>query len=242
MSSWTAALYEPYSNEPGNCGIMKRSKEELTQGLVEAHKAGLRPCIHAIGDRAIDVVLDAIEVALRERPDPDARIRIEKCTIPTAEAVKRIKRLGVIPSALTGFLYELGSIHLVGIGPERAKRYFPHKTYLDMGITATSSSDWSVTSANVAQQIYGVVTRKSHLDELIGPEQAISVVEALRLYTFNAAYSSFEEKIKGTIEPGKLADMVVLDRDILTIHEEEIKDIKALVTIVGGEIIYQREG
>jgi predicted amidohydrolase YtcJ len=97
-----------------------------------------------------------------------------------------------------------------------------------------------VTSAEVAQQIYGAVTRKSYLGETIGGEQAIPVMEALKLYTTNAAYASFEEKIKGSIEPGKLADMVVLDRDILSVPPEEIKSVQVETTIVGGTVVYQR--
>jgi predicted amidohydrolase YtcJ len=240
MSGWTAALYEPYANEPGEYGIIVSSEEELTNGIVEAHKAGLRPVTHAIGDRAIDIVLDAIEKALRERPDPDHRMSIEHCSLPTLEAIDRMKRLGVLPSSSVGFIYELGPAHLLGIGPERLKRYFPHKTYLEKGILSVGNSDWFVTSGNVAQQIYGVVTRKGYTGEVIGPEQAISVKDALRLYTTNGAYASFEETRKGSIEPGKLADIVVLDRDILTIPADEIKEVKVETTIVGGEIVYQR--
>jgi len=240
MSGWTAALYEPYANEPDEYGITVSSEEELTNGIVEAHKAGLRPVTHAIGDRAIDIVLDAVEKALRERPDPDHRMSIEHCSLPTFEAIDRMKRLGVLPSSSVGFIYELGPAHLLGIGPERLKRYFPHRTYLEEGIISVGNSDWFVTSANIAQQIYGVVTRKGYTGEVIGPEQAISVKDALRLYTTNGAFASFEETVKGSIEPGKLADMVVLDRDILTIPEEEIMDVKVEATIVGGEIVYQR--
>ncbi len=240
MSGWTAALYEPYSNEPDEYGITVSSEDELTNGIVEAHKAGLRPVTHAIGDRAIDIVLDAIEKALRERPDPDHRMSIEHCSLPTLEAIDRMKRLGVLPSSSAGFIYELGPAHLLGIGPERLKRYFPHRTYLEKGILSVGNSDWFVTSGNIAQQIYGVVTRKGYTGEVIGPEQAISVKDALRLYTINGAYASFEENHKGSIEPGKLADMVVLDRDIFTLPADEIKEVKVETTIVGGEIVYQR--
>lgn len=240
MSGWTAALHEPYSNEPNECGIVVTPIEELTAGIVEAHKSGLRPATHAIGDRAIDIVLDAIEMALMERPDPDHRMSIEHCSLPTEAAIDRMKRLRVLPSSSVGFLYELGPAHLLGIGTERAKRYFPHRKYLEKGIISVGNSDWFVTSANIAQQLYGVVTRKAYSGEIIGHEQAISVMNALRLYTINGAYASFEEKIKGSIERGKLADMVVLDRDILTIPEEEIKDMRVETTIVGGEIVYQR--
>jgi predicted amidohydrolase YtcJ len=241
MSGWTAALYEPYSNEPGECGLTVTSAEALTNGIVEAHKAGLRPVTHAIGDRAIDIVLDAIEKALKKRPDPDHRMSVEHCSLPTEAAVDRIKRLGVLPSSSVGFIYELGPAHLLGLGPERIKRYFPHRTYLEKSILAVGNSDWYVTSGEIAQQLYSVVTRKAYTGERIGPDQAISVKEALRLYTINGAYASFEENIKGSMEPGKLADMVVLDRDILTIPPDELKEMKVDMTIVGGEVIYQRK-
>jgi predicted amidohydrolase YtcJ len=240
MSGWTAALYEPYANDPDEIGITVTSEEELTAGIVEAHRAGLRPVTHAIGDRAIDIVLDAIEKALAARPDPDHRMSIEHCSLPTETAIERIKKLGVLPSSSVGFLYELGPAHLLGLGAERIKRYFPHKTYLEKDIISVGNSDWFVSSGEIAQQIYGVVTRKSYTGEVVGLEQAIPVKQALRLYTINGAYASFEEDSKGSIEVGKFADMAVLDRDILSIPAEEIKDIKIDMTIVGGEIIYQR--
>ncbi|MBW2410404.1 MAG: amidohydrolase [Deltaproteobacteria bacterium] len=241
MSGWTAALYEPYANEPDELGITVVPEDELTAGIVEAHRAGLRPVTHAIGDRAIDIVLDAIELALKERPDPDHRMSVEHCSLPTEQAIERMKQLGVLPSSSVGFIYELGPAHLLGLGPERIKGYFPHKTYLEKGIISVGNSDWFVTSADIAQQIYGVVTRTSYTGEVVGGEQAIPVNEALRLYTINGAYASFEENIKGSIEPGKLADMAVLDRDILSIPAGEIKDMQVEMTIVGGEIVFQRD-
>ena len=241
MSGWTAALYDAYTNEPNEYGLIVSSEEELVNGIVEAHKAGLRPVTHAIGDRAIDIVLDAIEKALKERPDPDHRMSIEHCSLPTAKAVERMKRLGVLPSSSVGFLYELGPTHLRGLGPERIKHYFPHKTYLEKGILAVGNSDWFVTSGDIIQQIFGAVTRKSYTGEVIGLEQAIGIKDALRLYTINGAYASFEENIKGSIEPGKLADMTVLDRDMISIPPEDLMDVQIETTIVGGEIVYQAE-
>jgi predicted amidohydrolase YtcJ len=240
MSGWTAALYEPYANQPDELGITVVSEDELTDGIVAAHKAGLRPVTHAIGDRAIDIVLDAIELALKERPDPDHRMSIEHCSLPTDRAIERIKQLGVLPSSSVGFIFELGPAHILGLGPERIENYFPHKTYLEKGIISVGNSDWFVTSGNIAQQLYSVVTRTCYTGEVVGAAQAIPIEEALRLYTVNGAYAAFEEKIKGSIEPGKLADFAVLDRDILSIPPEEIKEMQVEMTIVGGEIVYQR--
>ena len=111
---------------------------------------------------------------------------------------------------------------------------------MDMGIKSTIGSDWSVTSPNVFQHIYGAVVRKAYTGEVIGGEQAVSLMEALELYTINGAYSSFEEEIKGSIESGKLADMAILDRDILDIEKEMIKEVTVETTIVGGEIVYSQ--
>jgi len=240
MSGRTAALYEPYCQEPGNYGTLVFPPEMLIAEVVRAHKAGLRPCIHAIGDRAIDVALDALETALQERPEPDARLRIEHCSLPTNEALHRFKRLGIMIASSAGFIYELGAANLASLGQERMKYYLPHKTYIDMGIVAAGNSDWSVTNPNVLQQIYGSVTRKSPSGEIIGGNQAIPVMDALRLYTINGAYASFEEDIKGSIEPGKLADFVILDKNILAVNPEEIKDIQVESTIVGGQCIYKK--
>lgn len=242
MSGWTAALYEPYANQPNESGIIVSSREKITKGIVAAHKAGLRPMTHAIGDRAIDIVLDAIEEALQERPDPDHRMTVEHCSLPTEEAIDRMKRLGVIPSSSVGFIYELGLAHLVGLGEQRIKRYFPHRTYINKGIIATGNSDWFVTSANMGKQLYSIVTRKTYNGKPIEPSQAITVMDAIRVYTINGAYDSFEENVKGSIEIGKLADMVVLDRDILTVPENEILDMQIETTIVGGKVIYQKGG
>jgi hypothetical protein len=240
MSGRTAALHETYENEPNNRGMLVVTQEELTEQVVKAHKAGLRPCIHAIGDRAVDVALNAIEAALKEKPAKDHRLRIEHCGLPTDQALRRIKKLGVVPISSIGFIYELGDTHLLGIGEERAKRYYPLKTYLEHGIVSTGNSDCPVCSGDPLQQIFCAVTRQTETGQTLGDTQGLSVMDAIRLYTINAAYAGFEEDIKGTIESGKLADFTILSRDILTIAPYEIKDTKAVTTIVGGEIAYQK--
>ncbi len=240
MSGWTAALYEPYANAPNERGIIVFGAEELHRAIIEAHKAGLRPIIHAIGDRAIDITLDGIEKALGEYPAADHRIRIEHVNLPTEQAIDRMKRLGVMPGSSVGFIYELGPAHVIGLGEGRMKYYMPHKTYLERGIIAAGNSDWQVTSANIAKQLYCVVTRKGYNGQVIAGHQALPIEEALKLYTVNAAYASFEEKLKGSIELGKLADFTVLDRDIYTIPPDDIIDMKVEMTIVGGEVIYKK--
>lgn len=244
MSAATCALYEPYEGQPRNYGIFHEAmgtKEEFTEYLAEAHRAGLRVGVHAIGDKAIDVTLDAIEAALKAYPREDHRHSIEHCGLPTNEALARMKRLGVTASASVGFGWELGDQHQVLIGPERMKRYYPMRSFKNYGIKAGANFDHSVTMADVIKGIYVMVTRKSETGGDLGQNERISRMDAIRAFTIDAAYLNFEEHMKGSIEPRKLGDFVVLDRDILTCAEEEIKDIKVLMTIVGGEIRYQIE-
>lgn len=238
----TAAVYEPQHRGPGGLGIMVTPPEELKRLVIKAHRAGLRVCIHSIGDRAIDYALDAIEEAQRETPKPDVRHRIEHNSLCTPRQLKRIKELGVTPSSSIGYMWRLGDNYQENFGPERARWLHPHRSMLEMGIIAGGNSDYPVSDGNPLIQIYEAVTRRTSSGLVIGSEEAIGVMEAIRVYTWNGAYLGKEEHLKGSIEPGKLADLVVLDRDPLSTPVEEIKEIKEMMTIVGGEIVYQRNG
>ena len=197
--------------------------------------------IHAIGDRAIDAALDAIEEAERRRPVEDMRHRIEHCSLCTPRQMERIKRLGVVPSVSIGYMWGIGDDYLENFGPERARWLHPLRSMIDRGIIAAGNSDYAVSTGNPLIQIYEAVTRRTMTGQVVYAPEGISVMEAIRLYTWNGAYIGKEEDVKGSIEPGKYADMVVLDRDILAVPPEEIKDIKVLMTIVGGEIVYERK-
>ncbi|MFB0543237.1 MAG: amidohydrolase [Candidatus Bathyarchaeia archaeon] len=244
MSAATCALYEPYVGQPDNYGIFHEAmgtKEEFTDYVTEAHKAGIRVGVHAIGDKAIDVTLDAIEAAQKAYPREDLRHSIEHCGLPTKKALERMKRLGVTASASVGFGWELGDQHRSLIGPERMEGYYPMKSFKEYGIKAGANFDYSVTMADTAKGLYVMVARRSEMGQDLGQSQRISRMDAIRALTIDSAYLQHEEGMKGSIEPGKLADMVVLDRDILTCPEEEIKDITVLTTILGGEVKYQKK-
>ncbi len=152
-----------------------------------------------------------------------------------------MKRLGVTSSTSVGFGWELGDQHRGYMGMERMKRYMPMKSFKEKGIVASGNADWSVCSANVMEGIHVCVNRTSETGQDLSKVQAISVMDALRVYTLNGAYITHEEGIKGSIEPGKYADMAVLDRDILTCDPGEIVDIKVLTTFIDGKIVYERE-
>jgi len=148
----------------------------------------------------------------------------------------------VVSSSSIGYMYGLGDQYAENYGPERVRWLHPHKTMKEMGIIAGGNSDCPVTFYSPFVQIYAAVTRKTSSGQVVGPEEAISVMDAIRVYTMNGAYLSKEEDLKGSIEVGKLADMIVLDRDMLTIPHDEIKDVKVLTTIVNGKIVYTTKG
>ena len=253
MSAGNCAVYEPYLNypTPDNYGVVHGyTNEELNDGralaefsplVVKLHKACMRCGIGAIGDRGIDFFLDAIEVAYNEEPRPGSRHSLEHCSLPTLEALKRMKRLDVTSSTSVGFGWELGDQHRSFMGMERMKRYMPMKSFKEMDIVASGNADWPVCSANVFEGIHVCVNRTSETGQDLSQSQAISIMDAIRVYTWNGAYITFEEDVKGSIEEEKLADMAVLDTDILTCDPSEIVKTKVLTTILDGKVVYQRK-
>ena len=238
-SGGTAGVYAP-QNRGDTLGLFMTSPEEIKELTIKAHEYGIRVSIHSIGDRAIDVALDAIEEAQRLHPREDMRHRIEHNSICTPRQLKRIKELGVSPASSIGYMYSIGDDYYDNFGPERVRWAHPHKTMKEMGIIAGGNCDYPITDGNPMIQIYEAVTRKTRTGLVVGPEEAISVSDAIRVYTFNGAYLGKEEKVKGSIEEGKLADMAVLDEDILSTPSEELMDIKVIMTIVGGKIHYNK--
>jgi hypothetical protein len=239
-SGGSAAVYTPQHRGMKDLGLMTTSPEEIERLTIGAHTAGIRVSIHSIGDRGVDAALDAIEKAQSLKPFPDMRHRIEHNSVCTPKQLERIKALGVAPSSSIGYMYGIGDDYVENFGPERVRWLHPHRTMQEMGIIAGGNNDYAVTNYGPMVQIYEAVVRKTMTGQLVSPEEAIGVMDAIRVYTWNGAYLGKEEDIKGSIEPGKLADMVVLDKDILSVPHEEIKDIQVLTTIVDGKIVYQR--
>ena len=237
----TCRVYEPQNRGPKGLGIWMTEPEEVERLVVKAHNSGLRVSIHSIGDRGIDMALDCIENAQKLNPAPDMRHRIEHNSLCTPKQLERIKRLGVTPSSSIGYMYGLGDQYAENFGPKRSRWLHPHKTMKEMGIIAGGNSDCPVTYYSPFVQIYEAVTRKTSSGKVVGPEERISVMDALKVYTWNGAYLSKDEGKLGSIEKGKLADLVVIDQNILNIPVDQIKEITVVTTIVDGKIVYQKE-
>jgi len=239
-SGRTAAYYTPYIGEPGNTGILLYDQEDITNRVVTAHKAGLRVGLDGIGDRGIDRALDAIEAALREAPREDHRHRIEHCCYVTPPIQKRLRDLAVINASATGFIHDLGDAYKRNRGEESMRWMWPHRTLISLGIPAPGHSDCPVCSANPWLGIYGMVTRRTDTGDVLYEGEGVAPTDAVRAYTIDGAYAAWEEGIKGSIEPGKLADLAVVDRDPLTIPPEELKEVQTVLTVIDGEVVYRR--
>ncbi|RLI45740.1 amidohydrolase, partial [Candidatus Bathyarchaeota archaeon] len=234
----TAALTQPYQGEPDNLGLLWLNEEKLYDIVSKAHKAGFQLAIHAIGDRAIHVALDSIERVLKEKPKVNHRHRIEHASMLNEELVNRMRDLGVIASIQPVFIHSNNDWMFESLGYKRATKFCErYRTLLDAGVKVTAGSDLPADSTmNPLVGIQSAVTRHG-----FAPEERISVKQALPLYTINSAYASFEEKLRGSIQVGKLADLVVLSDDPLTVPVDSLDDIKVDMTIVDGEVVYASE-
>ena len=231
LGARTAALKEPYSDHPETKGIMLYTPEELKRLVIKAHRADFQLAIHAIGDRAVEFVLNALEEALSRVPREDHRHRIEHASVLNEKAIRHIKRLNLIASVQPHFVVS-DFWAADRVGPERARWVYPFKALIKGGVTVAGGSDCPVEPINPLLGIQAAVARKT------SPEEGITVDEALRIYTINAAYASFEGGIKGSIEAGKLADLVVLSENPLAVEPERLKDIEVEMTVVGGRVVF----
>ena len=241
-SSQTAATRQPYSNNPSHFGLTLYSQEELHEIVDGYHQAGFQLAIHAVGDKGIEIVLHAIRKALEKYPKSDHRHRIEHCALLDEKMLEEVRALGIIPVPQPSFLYFLGENYLDNFGPQRMEYGFPLHSFQRRGILAAGSSDCPVTDVNPLLGIYSAVCRRTVGGKVLNEKERLEVMEALKMYTYNGAYASFEERDKGSLEVGKLADLAVLSKDLLEIDPEEIKDVEVLMTMVGGKILFDRSG
>lgn len=249
---FTCAFYDPYitldseSTRRNPRGVLQMSPNEINKIVLEAHQKGYQVAIHAQGDYGIDVAIDAIQYAMWKHTRPDPRHRIEHCQCVTLEGLKRMRRLGIIGSFYPHHTWYWADRHIsTFIGMERASRIDPMKSAINAGVVTIAHSDAPI--AGIGDPIFGAeplfgiwcaVNRKTRNGLLLGPEERITPMEGIRAYTINAAYSSFEENIKGSIEPGKLADFVILSENPCEVDPWEIRNIKVERTIIGGETVH----
>jgi len=237
-----ACFYDPYEDDEHNCGIIRIQQDELNETVLRCHNAGLRCCVHAIGDRAFDMALDAYENAIQKSPRKDHRHRIEHMGnwLSTPERMQRMVRSGIIAIPNIAIGYYVGDAILDCLGEKRLTKAFPFRTLLKNGVIIAGGSDspgyWPV---DPLRDIAACVSRKMRWGDVWAPEERISLAEAFAMHTTTAAYVGFEENDKGTLETGKLADIAVLAADPFAIPPERINDLKVEMTIVGGEVKYR---
>jgi predicted amidohydrolase YtcJ len=224
------------------------TQEELNEIVALYDKEKFQIAIHAIGDKGVNVVLNAFEESIKRNGKRDARHRIEHATTILPEDIPRFDTLGVIGSVQPVFGPSYGqtiqSFFEDRLGKERSKYTNIWKTLAQAHARLAFGTDWPVESLNPMEGIYSAVTRKSITDKNGNawlPDESLSIEKAIEFYTLGSAYASFEEDIKGSLQKGKLADIVVLSQDLFTIPEEEILNTKVVYTILGGKIIYSSE-
>jgi predicted amidohydrolase YtcJ len=245
LGSTTAWFYEPYLDAPNTSGIL--SDEMFPDGAMlervrGADRAGLQVMIHAIGDRANELILSIYEQVEKENGQRDRRFRIEHAQHLRSQDIPRFARDKVIASMQPYHAIDDGRWAEKRIGSGRAKTTYAFRSLLDAGVTLAFGTDWTVAPLNPMLSVYAAVTRRTLDGKRPNgwvPEQKISVEEAVRAYTFGSAYAEFQEDVKGTITAGKLADLVILSRDIFKIDPNEIDKVRVVMTIMDGRVVYE---
>ena len=226
----SALMFEPFAEDPENTGLAQYGEEEFYALVDKAHANGYQVGVHAIGDKGVHWVLNAVERAQQKHGKKGLRHRVEHNTVTTFEDAKRYGKLGVVasmqPNITGGEIYRR-----TRLGVERARRVDMWKTLLKNGAMLAWGTDWQVSPLNPMFNLYQLVTKYYE-------EERLTMAEAIKYYTYGPAYASFEENIKGTLEAGKLADMVVLSQDLFSIDPKDINKTEVLYTILGGKIVY----
>jgi predicted amidohydrolase YtcJ len=244
LGSGTAYFYEPFLNQGNNRGLLSDEMHPISlmrDRMMKADAAGLQICTHAIGDEGISTILDLYADVIKAHSDADRRFRIEHAQHMAAKDFDRFAQMHVIASVQPYHAIDDGRFAEGHIGHDRASRTYAFRTFLDHGVRLAFGTDWEVAPLNPLLGVYAAVTRAT-LDGKNPngwfPDQKLTVAEAIEAYTMGSAYAEFQEKEKGSITPGKLADMVLLSDDIFSIESEKIRDVKVLNTFVGGKLVW----
>ena len=236
----TALLRNHYEGDPDDYGLLTVPVENLQKLVDAANKRGMLCGIHCAGGKAMDIVLEAYKNTNNIKPIKGRRFYLIHAYQPSEENFQDCRDMGIAVASQPSFLYYLGDSYHENVGDDRSKWLKPHRAWIDEGIMVASGTDSPVTPYYPFVSLWTSIARRTELkDTQMGTKQKISREEAIKLYTMNGAYLTFEEDIKGSLEPGKLADMIVIDRDILTCPEDDIKDIKVLTTYLGGEVVFE---
>ena len=238
----TAAMCCDYVGEAGNSGFFQEPEPELAEFMINAHLFGWQVATHAIGDRAVQFVLDTYAQAQRRLPRPDARHRIEHCGVASDEQVARLADLGVIPVPQGRFVGEIGDGMLRALGAERARGAYRQRSFLDAGITVPGSSDCPVVDGAPLRGMHDMVNQRTDGGAPFNPGEALTAEQALRAFTHGSAYAVHEEHRKGTLTRGKAADFAVLSDDPLAVAPESIDAIQVAATVAGGAFIHDAAG
>ncbi len=240
-SERTMRMSTPYVGRPDDYGILTMTQEEIHEAVEDAHRNDWRIGIHANGDVAIDLVLNAYERVLRLWPKAvNPRHRIEHCSLVNPDLLRRIKATGAIPTPFYTYVYYHGD-KWAEYGEEKMRWMFAHRSFLDYGIRVAPASDYMPGPYEPMMALQSMVTRRDFRGREWGPNQRITMEEASRICTVNGAYASFEEDLKGSITPGKLADFVILGQDPHQVDPLTLKDIPILRTVVGGKTMYRAD-
>lgn len=248
LGSRTAFFFEPFSDQAGNYGLLGEEMQPLSlmrDRMMKADSAGLELCTHAIGDRAISIVLDLYSEIVQAHGPADRRFRIEHAQHMAAKDFDRFAQLHVIASMQPYHAIDDGRWAEGRIGHDRASRTYAFRTFLDHGVRLAFGTDWNVAPLNPMLGIYAAVTRATLDGKNPGgwfPDQKLTVAQAVEAYTMGSAFAEFQDKEKGSITVGKLADMVLWSEDIFTIPPERVREVKPVQTIVGGKTVWSSAG
>ena len=235
----TAAMRAPYDSNPENSGLLYYSPDEVVRLFTDAYSRGFQLTAHAVGDRAVEIVVNAMRAVLEGGTPLPVPPRIEHCGFVDPELLPQIKSLSIMPVVQPAFIYDFGDGYLMDYGV-RTRYMFACRSFFDHGIVPVASSDAPVTTPDPMLGIWSAITRRTRSGQVVGAEQAVTLQEALRMYTIHGALASGEGDRKGSLEVGKLADLIVLSDPILEVGIDTIRDVQVVMTVVDGQVAFER--